>query len=81
MALKEFVFVVYDNTEDGDIKIIEAYSSNDNAKAAAKNLKSGGSSNVEVKKLELKSEVDATAAKKGKAKTCVHHHFAMIITY
>ena len=63
MASEDFVYVVYEKNEDGIIGLIEAHSSNDNAKAASKALKSKGSSNVEVKKLELKSSAEAAAPK------------------
>ena len=66
MAPKDYVFVVYDKNEDGEITMVEAHATNDNAKTAAKGLKAKGSSNVEVKKLELKQEVEAPPAKKGK---------------
>ena len=69
MAPKDFIYVVYDKNEDGTISLIEAHASNDNAKAAANTLKSGGSSDVEVRKLELKSATDASSTKKGKANT------------
>lgn len=51
MAPKEHVYVVYETAEDGTVSFIEAHTSNDSAKAAAKALKSKAA----VKKVELKS--------------------------
>ncbi|KAK3690811.1 hypothetical protein LTR37_018939 [Vermiconidia calcicola] len=63
MAPKEYVYVVYEKTEEGEINLVEAYPTNDAAKTAASALDSG----AEVHKLELKSE--APKAAKGKAKS------------
>ena len=56
MAPKEYVYLVCETAEDGDMNPVEAYRSNNDAKAAAKALESKKVNTVEVKKVELKSE-------------------------
>ena len=77
MAPKDFIYVVIEKSDEGGIATVEAYSSNDNAKAAKKEFESKGSSDVDIMKVELKSRVDATAPKAGKAKAYVHDLFGV----
>ena len=68
---KDFIYVLYDKNDDGAITLIEAHSSADSAKGAIKAQKMSGSSNVEMKKLDLKSDSKPAATKKGTAKAYV----------
>lgn len=66
---KEHVFVVYGTTKDGVAAPFEAHHTNDNAKEAAEAHKSKGATDVAVKKLEVKTGVEAAAAKEKETKS------------
>lgn len=63
------VWVICLTSEDGEVHLIEAHVSSESAEAAVKTHHSNGSPNVEVKMLELKSDIDIdTPLEEGKVK-------------
>ena len=62
------VWVIYETTEDNEMRLLEAHVSSESAEAAAKSLHLPSSSTVDIEPLPLKSEIDIDSLKETQAK-------------